>query len=365
MAPPRFSYIDIGAGIMILWMIVGHAVYAASSVEISLYDLCSRIGEEFPADKVHAIVGKNGQLHPIGLSKLIPNCLFFFMPWFFYKSGQFFRKRGLIDAWRDDWKKLINKFILWSAFGYILYLIFQYIDGFLTLRTATYDVLYGLFFFGSVRLNSPLWFLLSLFIVRQIANMQLPDNEDRYYSLKNVIIIVACCLVAFCAYSLHWRYLPYTVANCALGLAFFTLGYWIHRYETKWWLFVPCLLVYIACCIFGFPEIDVRSNYCVNSKMYLLSLPACFAGIIVFNMFTRILSSRLRFISTPLESIGRSAMIIYVSHGLIFESVCRILPSMGITRLMTFNSALWIVLCAYVLLLPILCILSRKLVGAN
>ena len=77
MAPPRFSYIDIGAGIMILWMIVGHAVYAASSVEISLYDLCSRIGEEFPADKVHAIVGKNGQLHPIGLSKLIPNCLFF------------------------------------------------------------------------------------------------------------------------------------------------------------------------------------------------------------------------------------------------------------------------------------------------
>ena len=109
----------------------------------------------------------------------------------------------------------------------------------------------------------------------------------------------------------------------------------------------------------------MRSNYCVNSKMYLLSLPACFAGIIVFNMFTRILSSRLRFISTPLESIGRSAMIIYVSHGLIFESVCRILPSMGITRLMTFNSALWIVLCAYVLLLPIFCILSRKLVGAN
>ncbi len=63
MGKDRVAYIDMAAGIMILWMMLGHV--SGSRLEFttpSFYGMMRRL-------------------------------FFFFMPWFFYKSGMFFFTR--------------------------------------------------------------------------------------------------------------------------------------------------------------------------------------------------------------------------------------------------------------------------------
>ena len=49
--------------------------------------------------------------------------LFFFMPWFFYKSGNLFNSRDERQLLKGDIKKLIGNFIIWSLVGYICFII--------------------------------------------------------------------------------------------------------------------------------------------------------------------------------------------------------------------------------------------------
>ena len=329
----RAIYIDVGAGIMILWMIVGHAVYAASSVEILQGESC----------------------HLKGINYFIPNCLFFFMPWFFYKSGQFFKKKNLRDEWKKDSQKLLRPFLTWSGIGFILYVITQISDQTLTLRSVTYDVLRGLFIAGNIQLNTPLWFLLTLFIVRQIANYLLPRDDDGFYWPKSVLVILGGYGIAFGAYCYNCPILPLWIGNGTAGLAFFALGYCMHKCEKKWWLVVPCALCYVVLCVLGFPNYDMRSNWCGNAMIYLVNLPACFAGIVTFNMLCRLISTYATNVSIPFEIIGKYAMIIYVSHGLIFESIRRLIPCLDIFESISFTIVFWIIMGAYVVLLPLFC----------
>lgn len=64
MANERLEHIDVAAGIMILWMMLGH-VGGASEL---------------------------GFINPHWM-KYLERLFFFFMPWFFYKSGMFFAQK--------------------------------------------------------------------------------------------------------------------------------------------------------------------------------------------------------------------------------------------------------------------------------
>ena len=71
----RIQYIDIVAGILILWMIIQHALFHAWAIDPNYsYSRGWNPNMWFP------------YLH-------------FFMPWFFYKSGAFFHKRTIKDLW--------------------------------------------------------------------------------------------------------------------------------------------------------------------------------------------------------------------------------------------------------------------------
>lgn len=335
MPDKRMSNIDFGAGVMILWMIIGHAIYAATSVESVL-----------------------GGISPVkNIGNYLPNFLFFFMPWFFYKSGQFFTKRDVREEWKMDWHKLMSRFFLWSAIGYCMYVIIQAISGTFTVRSVTYDIIRELFLCGAIQLNTPLWFLLTLFFVRQIVNILLPRKDDKYFWLKCAIIIFSGCTIAFGAHCLNHPLMPLWIGNGSAGVAFFTFGYCVHKLEMKKWLIIPCLLVYIACFIFGFPDVDMRTNRCGVMCMYLIYFPSCFAGIVTFNSLCRLISNRLHYVSVPFEQVGRHAMIIYVVHGLIFESIRKVCISMDI--IVSCSYVFWIVLSAYLVILPLCCYFDK------
>lgn len=359
MTNERISYIDLGAGIMILWMVLGHTVGTATGMEIALHDLWQVTDASLIPEGVHAIINREGKIQGMGLGSFIPSFLFFFMPWFFYKSGQFFHKRSIKDEWKKDWNKLMRQFLIWSAIGYVLFITFRLWNGGLTLRSATYSMLRSFFLNGYIDCNLPLWFLFSLFIVRQVANIILPQEGDSYYWQKCICIILSGFGMAIASYCLNLRLLPLYVANSSAGLAYFTFGYCLRNHETKWWLLVPCIMVYVACCIWGFPGIDMRSNSCANLGKYLITIPCCCAGIVTFNMFWRLVSKYLHYLSLPFECVGKYAMMIYVSHAIIYKSVSDILIIGDFKNMMPYT--FWIIIGAYVVFLPTICLLSNKI----
>lgn len=333
MTSNRISYIDLGAGVMILWMILGHAIMAAG----------------YTGDPIRSM----------GITNYVPNFLFFFMPWFFYKSGQFFKRRSLMDEWNRDGEKLMKQFFFWSALGYVLYLISLGLSYSLTFRNVVYIVIRRFVFGGSIELNHPLWFLFTLFVIKQVANILLPNEDDEYYWLKCITVIFISYTIGFGLYCLKCRFIPIWIANGSTGLTYFTLGYCMSKHETKWWLFVPCIMVFIASWFLNFPSIDLHLNRCGSASIYLMSLPSAFAGIVSFNLLCRLVSIYLNYLSLPFEYVGKYAMIIYVSHGLLYGSIPWIIDSLDYR--ISHTCALWIILGSYIIFLPLFCYLSKKI----
>ena len=325
----RLAHIDFAAGIMIIWMIIYHALCYANVYNVN--------GEEIT--------------NPC----LLFPYLSFFMPWFFYKSGQFFKKRTLRELWARDSRKLLLTFAIWSAIGYIMYLIFGVVQNYLTLRGATYSIVRGLFLTGKIPINEPLWFLTTLFGVRVIANWLLPGMDEKNGWIKIMGIVFVGYAIACICYLMSYRLMPFWVANGASGLAFFAIGYGIREYEKKWWLIVPCALVYIVCCIVGFPMVDMMYNELLSGN-YLLWMPVAACGIIIFNVLCRLTTKYIRI--KPIEKVGQNAMTIYVTHILIVLSVQFVITYFHMAKLFPYLVQMFI--AGYVVFLPILCYFVPK-----
>ena len=328
-------------------MIIYHALCYAWSFDLSDYWGISNL-TQLP-NGLHAYVNSDGQIEMINPCVLFPY-LSFFMPWFFYKSGQFFRKQSLKEQVTKDTHKLLRTFVIWSAIGYVMFLVFGLLQHTLTLRSATYSIVRGLFLTGKVPLNEPLWFLLTLFGVRFMANLTLPEKDEKYYIAKILILALMGYIVAYLAYRFNHRLLPYWAANGAAGFSFFVFGYSLKEHENKWWLIIPCLLVYIVCCFTGFPMVDMMFNKLIAGH-YLLWIPVALCGIVTFNTICRF---TCKYISIrPLEIVGQNAMTIYVTHILILLTIQFVITYFEITTLYPYM--LWMYLIGYVAFLPLLC----------
>lgn len=80
----REKYVDVVAGIMIAWMILGHCIHF-SHFGLSFYKYLS-----------------------------------FFMPWFFYKSGMFFTPRQRTALMKKDANKLLRTLAVYAFFGWVV-----------------------------------------------------------------------------------------------------------------------------------------------------------------------------------------------------------------------------------------------------
>ena len=323
----RETYIDLGAGVMILWMITYHALWMMN------------------------VYANNEMQNP---------CIFFpylsfFMPWFFYKSGRLFKKRDIKELWEKDSCKLLSTYAIWSAIGYVLYLTIGFLQNTITLRGATYSVIRCCFLTGQIPLNDPLWFLLTLFGVRFMANILLPNRNDKFGWLYITVTIIVGAIGAYLCYRWNHRLLPYWVANSMTGMVFFALGYGLREYENKWWLILPSVAIYIVCCIGGFPIVDMIYNKSFNGN-YVLWIPTALCGIIVFNTLCRWVAKGIRM--RWVEWTGRNAMVIYVTHAIIVHLCVFAISYFELISL--YSYILWIIIGAYMIFLPILCVLIPK-----
>jgi len=255
---------------------------------------------------------------------------------------------------------LLGTYFLWSAIGYIIFVFFSILSHTFDIHNVTYSVFRGFLLTGRIPLNFALWFLLSLFFVRRVANYILPSKENRLFYIFGLIIVICSGMVAYLAYMFNHRLLPFYIANSASGLSFFTLGYLLKDIQYSKLLFCLSAIVYITCCIFGFPYVIMMSNTLVSGP-YMLWIPVSLCGIVFFNNLCYMLCERdilPPLIRTTLARIGQNAMPIYVTHELIYESITNIILTYGDEFIKPF--ALWIILAVYALFLPIICLVLYK-----
>lgn len=231
--------------------------------------------------------------------------LVFFMPWFFYKSGMFYSHRDVKDALIKDTKKLLIPFVIYVIYAYaiqVLCIVGRHEP--LTANKLLMEQLQNLISYASVPWNQPLWFLVSLFLVRILYNVAEP-------LINKYVIILSSLLVAFLCRDIN-IYANFWIGTTFQCLFFYGLGHVLKESQYKKSFFLSAILIYTLCyCFSWIHEWDARINNVAEDDYYLLTIVVIVAGIIVFNnIFKRFLNYNIPI----LNFIGKKSMLLFGTH---------------------------------------------------
>lgn len=314
----RETFLDSVCAIMIIYMIYGHICLWCG---IKQFEIFQRI-------------------------------LFFFMPWFFFKSGMFFRKESLKKNILKGFNRLVVPYMLFSIIGQIVFWIMWLIDGTNLGYNYIMSPLRTLFHEGAVVGNSPLWFLLTLFFVRIIFSVIFNQKINIYLCI--LLSIIGSFI--FCYIDFHnIMYIP----NTFCGLFFYMVGYLMRDKQYNKIVLILGFLFYIVY-VFIYPSyFDFRSNS-VAPSYYILCILSCLGGIIVFNnIFKKLPECKF------LSYIGKNSMSYYVLHWIVLGIASIIFKS--IMNISANYVLFWLYIFANLLFLPILDIFisreNKKLLG--
>lgn len=277
----RIAHIDAVAGLMIFWMILGHCSYF-SHYSLFFYKFLS-----------------------------------FYMPWFFYKSGQFFRSNNQYELLRKDVFKFLRYYVIYCFLGWCIWATCSIITG-SSILTCIAAPAHSFISNGSIAGNGALWFLLSLFFVRQTSNVALRK-------MPPPLLAIVCFFIAFTLNKIEWYNYSWWFGNIFSEMFFFLMGYWLKDKEDNSKLFLISIIVFgcvLLAYLFGwiidFPYLYMHANKMYRGD-YVLFYPMALAGIIMTNNVFRIVSKYVRF--QILRYIGRNSMNFYVTHWILMVVV--------------------------------------------
>ena len=244
---------------------------------------------------------------PLDNNSLWLEPLKFFMFWFFFKSGMFYRMKSTRECAIRGGKKLIYPFVVFSILGYVIHISSIYFSGDRNwihyILTPIKEFVIG----GSIGGNDVLWFLTSLFMVQVLFNELMVRNiKIPYVAIGGVIIAYLC----------HILYIdkPAYLANVALGISMYSLGYiWKERqFSAK--LAIFAVVIYIIIMLLDPSHIDLRTNALYGNGIYILAIAFSLAGCIVINNVFHHLPK-----IPIINYVGRESMAFYVTHMLVLE----------------------------------------------
>lgn len=228
----------------------------------------------------------------------LEHILYFFMPWFFYKAGLFFKVSDNKIMFLKSTRRLIIPFIKYSFIGHVCYCLVSFFNGNLHLSTIIpYRIL---LMHGSIPGNLPLWFLLSLFLCRVILNILL--NKAIPISLVAILSLS----IAFLLHEIGFVH-PFYAANIWTGLFFMSIGYMTNKMILTPPHVILCLIIYSISIIYP-SFVGMRSNH-LYYGFYLLWIVYSLCGIITINLFGDYIR-RIKIFSI----IGKYSMQIYCIH---------------------------------------------------
>ena len=298
----RLAYIDQISGLMICYMIVYHALQFCDMRDLN--------------------------------QSYLMRTLAFFMFWFFYKSGMFYKEKGTKEILHDGCKKLMVPFAVFSLLGHLSMIIHMYVSGDHWWVHYILSPIKSLLLNGAVEGNIPLWFLPSLLCVQLLYAFMHPKMRDEWICLLNIG-------VAYLTFKLDLHY-PTYIGNVALGLFAYSIGHRLKDVQYSRKLFIIATVSYLTIYFIQPYSIDLRVNYLFMGYYPLAVLFNLFGCVLINNLFKTI-SGHFRL----LEYVGVRSMSFYVMHWFVLN-VC----------LWTFNLSHWalfsIIIISCIIVLPLL-----------
>lgn len=233
--------------------------------------------------------------------------LYFYIPYFFFKAGCFYNPdKDIRLVFLESSKRLLVPFFVFSLMGYVL---FGAIEPMNTWHYWWYPIR-QIFAIGRVEGNGPLWFLLSLFIVRLLF------QTSRNSLWKQICWIVAggCIGIIGNYYGIR----PRTISNVGMGIFFYGLGFLMRnlQYNKKVGniLLLLFVLIYIAMIPLGWHLVDFSLNR-LEIGCHPMWMINCVIACVVVNYLFRNYSWE----HSPLAWIGEHSMIFLCIHSMIYE----------------------------------------------
>lgn len=238
----------------------------------------------------------------------------FFMPWFFFKAGMFFKQRSLKEEIRKSYKRLLIPYIYFTVLGTCILWLKQAIYHELTFRSILSPIS-AIIHSGAAAGNMALWFLLSLFCVRIIFcffNSKINSANSRpVRCLWGGCLALICCafLPVHYVFDINDIHYPVYLSNISSGMAFFLTGYFFKNHVSSKAETAALLIAYIALMIYLPTVVDMRSGQML-SGIFILWLPTAVLGILTINGIFHNYINRYNVLSL----IGSQTMPYYCMH---------------------------------------------------
>ena len=268
---------DFISGCLIVYMIFCHIMQWAKLTDCELYSVLQRI-------------------------------LFFFMAWFFYKSGFYVQK--IVDLKKyamKNFRKLLLPALYFTLMGvpFVWYQIYR--SGDTNIVHYTLSIAKAFILRGDICGNLPLWFLVTLFEVKLIYAL-LNRKMSRY-----IIFIVFFLLSGvFSFFDLHS---PGYVFSFFTAMTLYSSGHILANKEKSALVFFFCGILYVVSILF-FPQmVDIRTSTLIygNFPLWLIvSIAAC----VTWNNITKYV---VYYVPEKVLQSGRDSMIYYVTHWLVIS----------------------------------------------
>jgi len=228
--------------------------------------------------------------------------LYFYMPWFFYKSGMFFRVKGI----KDYAIRLLVPFVVFSLLGIIIHLLTRlFYDGHLTLDIK--GLISNFAYVGNFQENGPLWFLFSLFIIQLVVSVCIRLFNDS--AILYLVLFSSVLSIVFFHY--HIEFPRYMVNSCS-GLFFFCFGMLFRDKQYNKWFASFCIIIFVFIVCIVPSHVDMAVNN-LGSGFYEIWMISAVCGSVAFNFvfkFVEVNSKLLKCVSF----LGRNAIVLYVIH---------------------------------------------------
>ena len=270
----RHENIDLTSGLLMIQIIVMHILQFAEKYQNDIFSVIMHVS-------------------------------FFFMPWFYFKSGYFFKSVEKIDInyILVKSKKLLIPFVSFTIIGFIITFPFEIYEVQRPVWRILLSLPYSILRWGDGGAgNLPIWFLLSLFFA--LFSFAFLDKVN----LKWLILLfpVIGFLIIYNKIAL-----PLGLNNLFLAVFFMYIGNIFRKMEyTKYYncIIIAAIVIYLITQYYCFSSLDFRSHDLLTGN-YFIFVISSIAGIVVIYYFAKMVN----FIK-PINYIGKNSLIYFIAH---------------------------------------------------
>lgn len=240
----------------------------------------------------------------------------FFMPWFFFKAGIFYKQEEIDKVCKAGYKRLLIPYIVWGGWGFITHYLQPFVAGDISVSYAFLTGLKTIVLSGKIVGNSAIWFLLSLFMVRLLWHFLV--KIDRIIVVVITIVITTVIIISIkqdCSAMLYPEYLY----NTFLGLTFFSIGALLKESQNHKILFCTSVIVYLLLLLSNPSRVDFFHSKLIEGNVAMWMIQSL-CGIFIINN----LSKKCLAYTGFLQYVGKNAMVYLVTH-FVIANVTRLL----------------------------------------